>query len=496
MAQPDFDALMAHTRRIEALSQVAMLLSWDQEAMMPPEGAAQRSEQVAALEAVSLVQKTDPRIGDWLSAIDRDALDVTGARQVEIIAEDFERAQKTPPDLAEEIARTTSAAQHIWAKAREEDDVAAFLPSLTRIVHLKRELADALRGDGETLYDALLHDYEPGMKTSEISAIFDRLRPGLSALREKVAASGIEAPRLSGTYPAEAQIKLSRTIADTYRYNMSAGRIDTVVHPFCTGTAGDVRITTRVDEAEPLGCLYSVIHEIGHALYEQNMAPHARLTPLSHEASMGVHESQSRMMENQIGRSRAFCDFLYPLMKDHFSEFNLKDADALYRAINRVETGFIRTEADELHYNLHVMLRFELERDLIEGRLEVADLEEAWNSRFEADFGRQVDRPSNGMLQDVHWSVGLFGYFPTYSLGNIYAGCLFEKMRQEIPGLDADVAKGELAAPVAWLNEKIHAKGKMLPPPDLIASATGNAPDEKPLMAYLEEKFSGLYGLR
>lgn len=495
MSQDAFRSLMDHTRQIEALSQVGMLLSWDQEAMMPPDGAEQRSEQMAALETVSLKQKTDPKIGEWLIKIDRSNLSSEDRRQLEIIEKDFARSQKTPPELAEALARTTSRAQHIWAKAREDDDVKAFLPILTEIVSLKREFADAVKGPGESLYDALLEDFEPGTKSAEVATIFSKLRPGLSLLREKVSQSHMSAPVLTGRFPHASQLELSKKVSEIFNYKFSAGRMDTVVHPFCTGTGGDVRITTRIDEAEPLGCLYSVIHEVGHALYEQNMAPHARLTPLAHEASMGVHESQSRMMENQIGRSRAFCAYLFPLMKSSFPDFDLPDANSLYRAINRVETGFIRTEADELHYNLHVMLRFELELDLIEGRLETKDLEEAWNSRFLSDFGRAVDKPSNGVLQDVHWSVGLFGYFPTYTLGNIYAGCLFEKIRSEIPNLDQAIERGELAGVVSWLNEKIHAKGKMFSPPALIESATGAAPSELPLLKYLEQKFSDLYAL-
>jgi carboxypeptidase Taq len=256
-----------------------------------------------------------------------------------------------------------------------------------------------------------------------------------------------------------------------------------------------VRITTRTSEHDPFNCFYSTIHEVGHAAYEQGISRDYLLTPLGSGVSMGVHESQSRIYENQIGRGEAFTSWLYDEMRAAFGDFGIPDAESFYKAVNTVHKGYIRTEADELQYNLHIMLRFDLERALMAGDLEVADLESAWNDRFEADFGYAVDKPSNGCLQDVHWSVGLFGYFPTYALGNVYAGCLNQKMRTDLSGLDTELAMGNTASATGWLRENLQQYGGLRSPHDTIAQAAGFAPSPAPLMQYLDEKFSRLYDL-
>ena len=492
-----YEELIAHTSRTAALSQTAGLLSWDQETMMPRGGEETRAEQMGALSAVTHARSTDPRIGDWLEAIEEGDLDERGRANVRRIRRSYTRASKIPERLAEEIARTTSRAQGVWARARGEDDFEAFAPVLETVVRLRREEAEVLtpsRGaGGADLYDALLDDYEPGMKTRELAAMFDELRPALVSLRERIAGSSVEAPRLSGGYAPERQMLVAREICDAFGYDFARGRLDLSTHPFSMGMGpGDVRITTRVAEDDPFNCLYSTAHEIGHALYEQGLPPYA-LEPAGGYVSMGVHESQSRLWENQIGRSRAFAEWLHPRMD--FPDYGLADPQALYACVNRVETGFIRTEADEVHYNLHVMLRFALERDLISGALEVADLEEAWNERFERDFGLKVPKPSLGVLQDVHWSVGLFGYFPTYTLGNVFAAELFARLKDDLGDVDAMARSGELQPVLAWLREKVHARGSHLPPLDLMAEVVGHAPTPGPLVAYLEEKFGALYEL-
>ena len=271
--------------------------------------------------------------------------------------------------------------------------------------------------------------------------------------------------------------------------------MDLAVHPFSSGSGQDVRITTRVVETEPFNCFYSTIHEVGHACYEQGIDPDYRLTPLGTGVSMGVHESQSRIYENQLGRSRAFTGWMFGQMTERFDAFTPTDADAFYAAVNRVQSGYVRTEADEVHYNLHIMMRFDLERALIRGDLAVADLESAWNDRFAADFGVVVDKPSHGMLQDVHWSVGLFGYFPTYSLGNVYAGCLNKAMRQAVPDLDAQLAQGVTSQATDWLREHLQRHGGLHSPRETVAQACGFEPDEGPLLDYLEAKFGALYRL-
>ncbi|SIS71743.1 carboxypeptidase Taq [Roseivivax lentus] len=491
MSDP-FSDLMAFQRETEALSQVAGRLSWDQETVMPRGAAAQRSDEMAAIEGVLHARRTDPRVGEWLAAIDGAALDPAGQANLRHIRRSYDRTMKVPAKLAAALARLTSVAQGVWAEARANDDFAAFAPTLREVLALKREEGAAL-ADGGNVYDALLDDYEPGATAESLEAMFGALRPRLVALRDKV--RGRPAPAaLSGQFDEAAQMKLARHIARTFGYDMSRGRVDKAVHPFSSGSGNDVRITTRTAAEDPFNCLYSTIHEVGHASYEQNIDAAHLLTPVGAGVSMGVHESQSRIYENQLGRSRAFCGYLFGQMRETFGDIGIADAEAFYGAVNRVHGGFIRTEADEVQYNLHVLLRFDLERALIARDLEVDDLEAAWNDRFEADFGYKVDRASNGVLQDVHWSVGLFGYFPTYTLGNVYAGCLHAALRAARPELDAELSSGDLAGATEWLRAHVQVHGGLYEPRALIERATGRAPDEGPLLDYLEEKFTAIYG--
>jgi len=485
------DDLLAFQRETEALSQVMGRLGWDQETVMPRGAAAQRGDEMAALEGVLHARRTDPRLGDWLAqAI---ASSEAEDAQLRLIARSYDRARKVPGRLAAEIARVTSVSQGLWAEARRAEDLAGFLPVLGQVIDLRREEAQALSGGGDA-YDALLDGYEPEMTGDEIGALFDRMRPRIVALREALRAAP-PAPELTGTFPKAEQLALAEEIARAFGYDLTRGRIDEAVHPFSSGSHNDVRITTRVNEAEPLGCFYSTIHEVGHAGYEQNIDQAFGLSVLGQGVSMGVHESQSRIYENQLGRSPAFCHWLYGRMVDRFGPLSVDGPEAFARAVNAVTTGYIRTEADEVHYNLHIMLRFDLERALMRGDLALIDLEAAWNDRFFADFGIAVDRPSNGMLQDVHWPVGLFGYFPTYSLGNVYAGCLHTAMRADLPGLDDDLAQGDPSAALTWLKGRVQVHGGLRVPRETIEHATGAEVSEEPLLDYLEGKFGAFYGL-
>jgi len=488
-----YDDLMAFQRETQALGQVAGRLGWDQETMMPRDAAPQRGEEMAAMESVLHARRTDPRVADWLAEAETKAKGEVEVAQLRHIRRSYDRASKVPANLASEIARVTSQAQGAWAAAREADDFATFAPVLKEVVALKREEGVALSAGGD-VYDAMLDDYEPGATAAELAAMFDALRPRLVNLRAAV----LDAPApqsLSGTFDEGAQMKLARQIAKTFGYDMAAGRVDKAVHPFSSGSGLDVRITTRTSETDPFNCIYSTIHEVGHACYEQGINRDYLLTPLGSGVSMGVHESQSRIYENQIGRSRAFTGWLYGQMREAFGDFGIADEDAFYGTVNRVQNGFIRTEADEVQYNLHVLLRFDLERAIIARDIEVDDLEAAWNERFKADFGFAVDKASNGVLQDVHWSVGLFGYFPTYSLGNVYAGCLNEAMRAQLPDLDSQLSKGDTSKATAWLRENLQRHGGLHAPRDVIELASGQTPSEEPLLSYLEEKFSGIYNL-
>lgn len=460
---------------------------------MPVKGGAARAEQMAAIEAAVHARRSDPRIPDWAGAMGGDLTPAQATNRREALRE-YDRATKIPLRLATELARETSAAHEVWVAAKNAGRFADFAPTLGRILALKREEAGCLTEPGADLYDALLQDFEPGMTTEACAALLGALRPGLSALRAAIAER--PAPRMpEGPFAHAAQMALARELATCFCYDWEAGRLDIAVHPFSMGQGGDVRITTKVNPDAPFECMFSTIHETGHAVYEQRIDPALALTPAGTEASMGVHESQSRLFENQIGRSRAFAEWLWPRFEAHFGAAGLDGPEALWRAANRVETGFRRTEADEVHYNLHVLLRFDLERALISGDLALADLEAAWNDRFSADFGREVPHAGLGVLQDVHWSAGLFGYFPTYSIGNIYAGCLFAALQTAAPDLDAQIAAGALQGPIDWLTQNVHRHGRLLPATALIEAATGAAPTPAPLLAYLEAKYSALYAL-
>ncbi|ABG32262.1 carboxypeptidase M32 [Roseobacter denitrificans] len=488
-----YGELMAFMRDTQALASIAGRLDWDQETVMPRGAAPQRAEESAALEAVLHARRTDARMGDWIAASEAGATDDVARAQLRHIRRSFERASKVPASLASELARVTSAAQGVWAEARAADDFAAFAPTLEQVIALRREEGAALAQGGD-VYDALLSDYEPGTTAAELEAMFGALRPELSVLRAAALEAEPPAP-LQGQFDPDAQMKLTRKLAEAFGYDLHHGRIDKAVHPFSSGSGLDVRITTRTNADDPFNCIYSTIHEVGHACYEQNIDDAYLLTPLGSGVSMGVHESQSRIYENQLGRSRAFTGWLYGQMRDAFGDFGTADEDAFYATVNRVHDGFIRTESDELQYNLHVLLRFDLERALIAGDLTVRDLEAAWNDRFLADFGFAVDKASNGVLQDVHWSVGLFGYFPTYSLGNVYAGCLHAALRRAVPDLDRQLGQGDTRAATGWLKENVQRHGGLYEPRDVIAQATGTAPSEAPLLAYLKDKFSRIYAL-
>lgn len=491
-----FEKLMAFQHQTEALAQIAGRLGWDQETVMPRGAADQRAEEFAAIEAVLHARRTDPHVRDWLAEVDDAALDPVGRAQIRHIRRDVERAARVPEALASQIARLTSRAQGLWAEARANDDFAAFAPILEQVVALKREEGAAIAQSARAgaVYDALLDGFEPGTSADDLERMFAAMRPRLVALR----AACLERPApdgLSGQFDAPAQIRLARRLAETFGYDTMRGRLDKAVHPFSAGSGADVRITTRTDPDDPFNCLYSTIHEVGHGCYEQAIDPAYALTPLGQGASMGVHESQSRIYENQLGRSRAFAGWLFDRMRESFGDLGIHDADAFYRTVNRLRQGYIRTEADEVQYNLHIMMRFDLERALIAGDLAVADLEAAWNDRFEADFGFAVDKPSNGCLQDVHWSVGLFGYFPTYALGNVYAGGLHQAMRVALPDLDADLAEGRLARATEWLRDRVQRHGGLHEPSQLIEAAVGAPISEAPLLDYLEQKFGAIYML-
>lgn len=488
-----YQDLMAFEYETQALSQISGRLSWDQETVMPRGSSKQRSEEMAAIESVLHARRTDDRLGEWLAAINTRDLKTVERAQVREISRSFERSCKIPLRLAKAMARLTSTAQGKWAEARAEDDFATFAPILGEVVSLKREEGMALAGGGD-VYDAMLNDYEPGTNGSDLEEMFKAMRPELVDLRSAIEGQSIPFS-LKGHFEENLQMLLSAKLALVFGYDTSRGRIDKAVHPFSSGSGHDVRITTRTNPQDPFNCLYSTIHEVGHASYEQNIDDAYLFTPLGRGVSMGVHESQSRIYENQLGRSRAFTGWLYGQMRDIFGDIGVDSEDCFYAAANRITDGYIRTESDEVQYNLHVLLRFDLERALMRDDLDVSELEVAWNDRFKSDFGYAVDKPSNGVLQDVHWSVGLFGYFPTYSLGNVYAGCLYEGLRAAVPRLDEQLAQGETSSAISWLCENLQQYGALYEPQDVIQRASGMTPSHKPLINYLKTKFGEIYDI-
>ena len=482
--------LLEYNKTTRLLQSVAGRTAWDQETMMPINSGMSRAMEMGALEEVIHERKKGSEIRELLeTAIPKSSHE---KRLHELIKRDFDRATVIPNQLASDLAKTTSLAQMAWQKARQNNNFSEFSPHLKKVIDLKRKEASLLSPIGD-LYDGLINDYEYGMTKKEASSIFAVMKPRLLDLRQRISESKLSKPILQGDFNTEKQLKLAHEIAKTFFYDFNRGRIDIVAHPFCSGSGDDVRITTRVDRKDPFNCLYSTIHEVGHACYEQNVSKDFLHSPLGSGVSLGIHESQSRIFENQIGRSRHFTKWLFKEMKNCFGEFGIGDPEDFYRLVNKVETGFIRTEADEVHYNLHIMLRFELEVEVIAKNLEVEDLPEAWNKKFKDYFGRDVTKPSDGILQDVHWSIGAFGYFPTYTLGNLNAGCLFKKMMEDIPNMDEGFEKGDVSSATNWLTENIHQHGSVYEPTELIKNATGEELTPEPFLDYLDEKFSDMY---
>jgi|TARA_B110000037_G_scaffold220798_1_gene289743 carboxypeptidase Taq len=488
----DLENLLNFDHQTQALNQISGRLGWDQETMMPSGSAEQRGQEMAAIEGVLHARRSNSKIGEWLSNLDISA-DLAVTAQVREIRRSYERALKVPADLAEAIAQKTSVAQGKWASARAADDFAAFAPVLEEVLKLKREEGLAL-ASGADVYDAMLQDYEPGISSADLDNMFGAMRPGLIDLRAKILEKE-PVNSLKGTFDDATQMRLARLLAQTFGYDLSKGRIDKAVHPFSSGSGRDVRITTRTDLDDPFNCIYSTIHEVGHGAYEQNVNPEFTLTSIGQGASMGVHESQSRIYENQMGRGQAFTAWLFDQMTAHFGDMGISNSYEFYKSVNRVNRGFIRTEADEVQYNLHILLRFDLERAMISGDLQVKDLEAAWNDRFLADFGYGVERASQGCLQDVHWSVGLFGYFPTYSLGNVYAGCLNQTLRLDVPDLDEHLRVGQTVPATRWLKENLQQYGLLKTPSETITDACRFEPSEAPLLNYLNTKFTKIYNL-
>ncbi|MYE36583.1 MAG: carboxypeptidase M32 [Rhodobacteraceae bacterium] len=489
-----FSSLMAYVKDTRSLEYLTEILEWDQAAKMPHSAIEQRADSLGALTNVIHDRHKSSLIGDMLAKIDTAKLSLEDKAQIREIKRSFERANKIPSKLERAIEETTARANIAWEQALKANDFQKFKPELEKVIQLKREQGVILSSGGNP-YDGLLEDYEAGMTSENLDVFFGELKPRLNKLRDQILAREEFQTPSGKKYSKEEQIKLAKELARLFGYDFERGRIDTVTHPFCVGTGSDVRLTTRIDEQDPFNCLYSTIHEAGHGSYEQNIDKKFCLTPIGKGASFGVHESQSRICENQLGRSREFAGWLYQRMREVFGEIGLSSIDEFYRWINQVKKGYIRTEADEVQYNLHIILRYELEKLLITGSLDVDDLEDAWNQKFLEYFGYPVKSPKDGVLQDVHWSLGLFGYFPTYALGNVYAGCLYDTMNKQIDDLGSSLAKGNTTSATKWLRENIHQFGALREPRETIEWATGATISSTYLLDYLENKFTEIYSL-
>jgi carboxypeptidase Taq len=488
--------------QVADLRSAAQLLEWDQQTMMPQRGAPTRAEVLATLHGVNHEKFVSSKTGSLLdaaqAALDGLAPDSDEASLVRVTRRRWEKARRVPTDLAADMARAASIGQEAWIRARANSDFPAFAPYLERNFALERRYIECF-DDYDCPYDVLLDDYEPGMTTAEVSRLFAELKAELVPLIATLArhADRVDDSPLHGDFPVERQRQLVSEVVRRMGFDHAGWRIDDAVHPFATSFgSGDVRITTRWDQRFFASALYGAMHECGHGLYEAGISPSLQRTPLVQVESLALHESQSRLWENMVGRGLPFCGVLAPRIAELFGGSVADLAPrALYRAVNRVQPSFIRVEADEATYGLHVVLRFELEQELIEGRLAVEDVPEAWNARFKDYFGLDVSDDAQGVLQDVHWSMGAIGYFPTYALGNLIAGQLWERAHGDIQDLDEQLGAGELGPLREWLRDNIHRHGSKFSMGELLRRVVDGPIAVAPFISYLKAKLGDVYEL-
>jgi len=496
-----YEELIKRCQETKVLGGCHALLSWDERTYLPPGGGEGRSEQVALISGIIHEKFTSPRIAELLSIIEDSNLvaqsDSDTAVNVREIRRDYDKAVKLPKDLVEELARVTSLAQRIWSEARKNSDFSLFLPKLKEVIELKFRQADAYGYEKEP-YDALIDDYEPNTTSDEISEVFGKLRNDLVPLVKAIGESSRH-PDMSiieNDFPVDLQEKFGREVSTAVGFDYQRGRIDVSTHPFTTTIGpGDVRITTRYDPRHLGEALSGTLHEAGHGVYEQGLPKEHFGTPLASFVSLGIHESQSRMWENLIGRSLPFWRYFYPKAQKTFPSLKNAKLHDFFFAINKVEPSFIRVEADEVTYNLHILIRFEIERDLFARKIEAKDLPAIWNEKFKDYFGIVPPNDAEGCLQDIHWSIGYFGYFPTYALGNLYASQFYAKAREEIPDIEANIVSGDFSKLNSWLHKNIHSQGRRYHAGELVERVTGQPLGHEAMMAYLKSKFGALYGV-
>jgi carboxypeptidase Taq len=501
-AHDAYSALIEHTRQAALLGSCIELLGWDEETYMPPGGAEQRGRQLAMLAGLYHERVTAPMVGEWLGQLEGSALvadaDDPVAVNVREIRRSHLRACQVPRRLVEELAQTTSLAQQAWAKARRRSEWAIFLPWLEKIIHLKRQEAAAHSAAGK-LYDALLEDFEPGARASELRRVFADLREGLGPLLDKIRGSARQPDGtiLSRRYPFQRQRSFAQRVCTAVGFDFKRGRLDSTTHPFFAAIGpGDIRITTRYALNHFSDAFFATLHEVGHGLYEQGLPAEHHGTPMGEVYSLGLHESQARLWENAVGKSRGFWQHFFAAAQAAFpAALGDTALDAFHFAMHQVAQSLNRVRADEVTYNLHIAIRFELEQALIAEDLAPADLPTAWNEAYRRDLGVEVPSDAEGCLQDGHWSAGMFGYFPTYTLGNIIAAQLIGRARRDLGDLDALFARGEFGTLLQWLRSGIYQHGSRFAAKELVKRLTGKPAQTDALVAHLSERYGEAYGL-
>ena len=489
-----YQKLLKRTREIALLSSASELLAWDLETYLPAKGVTFRADQLAHLGGEAHRLFTAKKVGEWISVCEQQgfAPESDEAANVREWRRRYDRATKLPTKLVEKFQKVRTLAREAWRQARSQSEYSLFKPHLKKVLELNRQMADHW-GYQESRYDALLDEYEPGARASELRRLFDDLRPAIGSVLAAALERSAAIPRdlLEGDYPVAAQQALNREVAQAIGFDFQAGRIDTTTHPFCS-TLGpaDCRLTTRYNERNFTQSFFGVLHEAGHGLYEQGLGADHYGTPLGSAASLGIHESQSRLWENHIGRSAAFWEHWYPVVRKHFPALEKFSPAQIFAAVNRVSPSFIRVEADQVTYDLHILLRFELELKLIQGEISVADVPASWNEAFEKMLGLKVTKDAEGCLQDIHWSLGSFGYFPTYTLGNLNAAQLMHQAGRDQPNLASELARGDYGNLLAWLREKVHQPGQRYQPTELMQRATGEPTRSSYHVEYLRKKFA------
>ena len=489
------DQLKERLAEVQDLGKIGRILSWDQQTKMPPAGTKHRAEQFSTLSRILHEKFTDPAVGKLLDELRplEDSLDPDSddAALIRLVRRDYEKAVRVPTSLRAEIARASAQANPIWVKARAENDFASFLPVLEKNVELKLQYAELADDGADERYDVLLDDYEPQTKTADVRAVFEELKPPLVELIAELRDREVDDSFLHGEFPVDRQKQLDHAVIDLFDHRPDSWRLDETEHPFASGPGrDDVRITTKY-HPESLKSLFSTMHEYGHGLYSHQAPAHLERLPTGGPCSLGIHESQSRLWENLVGRSLPFWQFFYSRVQQAFPEqLGGVELDRFLPAINRSKPGLIRIDADEVTYGMHVMLRFELEQDMVEGRLELKDLPEIWNQKMWEYLGVEVPDDAHGVLQDVHWSGGMIGYFSTYLLGTVMSVQIWEAVLRDVPDLEEQVGRGEFAVLREWLGSHIHELGRKYTSQEVLERATGSTLQAQPYLDYLRAKYA------